>query len=360
MKKVWFILFALIFILTAFAACSGKKSASPGDTSAASPGESNPYTTKWSIASIYSEITGDFWSIAYNGYQKAEAELAAYGIESYCLAPANTSDPALQTALIYTALKKGVDGIVLSPVHADIIGEYVADTFTKDHGCPIVVIDYPITIDYSLNAESSWFVATVTTDLYAMGEEAGRLAEEAMGGEGLYIVLGARPSSSSFHSKDMGALYYLEDNVPGMEKAADVFWSSQNTKEQYIAFVQDQCTRHPDEPIAFLSAGEAAAGKVTFALADLAEMGTKRSAGDVVVAWDFFSADLAPIADGELYGVAAHNPFLMGYNAVYTLLDYLEGARIPEFIAVPYCVITKNNLESEEVKEYMAMNGISA
>ncbi len=359
MKKVLSVLLALVLVLTVFAACGGKESVSPGSSTPSSPGASNPYTTKWSIANIYSEITGDFWSVAYNGCMKALEELSAYGIRGYCLAPANSADPAFQIELINAALEKGVDGIVLSAVDQDAIREFITQTFTQDRGCPLVLIDHPLDTDDHFYIDSEWVVKSVMSDVYEMDREAGKLVEEALGGRGLYVMLGLAPSSHSM-GRIWGALDYLEENAPRIKEAADIFWKYQNTEDQYIAFVQDQCSRHPGKPIAFLAATEAGADLVMAALAEIAECGVQRPAGDAVIASSFFSTDLAPIADGKLYGVVAHNPFLLGYNAVYALIDYLEGARIPEFIAVPYCVITKNNLESEKVKEYMAMNGISA
>ncbi len=355
MKKVLSIVLVLVLVMMAFVACGKKEepseTGSPSDTSTASPGESSPYTQEWSIGNVYSEITGDFWGIVYNGCIKALEELSAYGIEGYCLAPANSTDYTLQMDLIDAAILKGVDGIVLSPVNADAIGTFITDSFTADRGCPVVVIDR------SLNTESDWVITQVMADTYTMGQEAGKLAEEAMGGEGLYVLLGISPDNQNWANRSIGAQDYLDDNVPGMEMAADIFWSQQNTSEQFYAFVQDQCTSHPNEAIAFLTSTEAGTNQVVAALAEIAG---QRTVEDVVIGYDFSNTGYTLIKSGDLYGTVGQNPYLMGYNATYTLIDYLEGATIEDFVAVPYCVVTKNNLESDEVKEYMASMGLSA
>ena len=36
------------------------------------------------------------------------------------------------------------------------------------------------------------------------------------------------------------------------------------------------------------------------------------------------------------------------------MCDLLSGVEIPEIDYVPYCVVTGTNLESDEVKEYLA------
>lgn len=355
MKRVLSIVLVLVLVMMAFVACGKKEepseTGSPSDTSTASPGESNPYTQEWDIGNIYSEITGDFWGIVYNGCMKALEELAAYDITGYCLAPANGTDYTLQMDLIDAAILKGVDGIVLSPVNADAIGTFITDSFTATRGCPIVVIDR------SLNTESEWVVTKVMADTYTMGMEAGKLAEEAMGGEGLYILLGISPDNQNWANRSYGAQDYLDENVPGMEMAADIFWSSQNTEEQYIAFVQDQCSRNPNDPIAFLTTTESGTNRVVAALAEVAG---QRTVEDVIIGYDFSNTGYTLIKSGDLYGTVGQNPFLMGYNGTYTLIDYLEGAEIEDFVAVPYCVVSKNNLDSDEVKEYMASMGLSA
>ncbi len=357
MKRALSIALVLVLVLAAFVACgtkenpSGSPSDSPSDTFAASPGIPSPYTQKWSIANFYCLITGDFWGIVYNGCMKAEMELAIYGINSICIAPIGTGDPTFQIDLIEYALEKGIDGIVLSPMNTNVISTYIANTFTKDYGCPLVMIGWPLNID------SEWVVTHVMADTYAMSQEAGKLAEEAMGGEGLYVLLGISPDNIRWANRSYGAQDYLDENVPGMEMAADIFWGYDVPEEQYIAFVQEQCSAHPHEPIAFLASSKFCTGDVAAALAEIAG---EREVEDVIIGYDLSGASYNLIKSGEVYGTVGENPFLIGYNAVYTLIDYLEGVDLPDFVAVPSCVITKNNLESEEVKEYMAMNGISA
>ena len=58
------------------------------DRSSTADGEYDAY----SLACLYSEITGDFWSVVYNGCMAALEELKASGVEGYCVAPATGND----------------------------------------------------------------------------------------------------------------------------------------------------------------------------------------------------------------------------------------------------------------------------
>ncbi len=53
------------------------------------------------------------------------------------------------------------------------------------------------------------------------------------------------------------------------------------------------------------------------------------------------------------------NPYLMGYNAMFTMLDYLEGATLDKMVEVPYCIVTKDTLDTDEVKEYVSSMGLT-
>lgn len=79
-----------------------------------------------------------------------------------------------------------------------------------------------------------------------------------------------------------------------------------------------------------------------------------------VVGFDFSKTGMSLIQNDVLYGAVGQNPYLMGYNAVYAMCDYLRDGEIEMDQIVPYCVVTKNNLETEEVKAYLASMKIDA
>ena len=169
MKKVLALVLALAMVMMMFVACKkeeAKSSSEPQSSVVSEPGKSSTAGGEYdaySLACLYSEITGDFWSVVYNGCMAALEELKASGVEGYCVAPATANDYTLQMDLIDAAILKGVDGIVICPSNADSIGTYVTDKFTDD-SIPIIVIDR------SLNTDSPAIVATYTSDSYAMGE----------------------------------------------------------------------------------------------------------------------------------------------------------------------------------------------
>ena len=114
MKK-WMSLVLVCMLLFSCAACAPRDVAEQSDgaeasgdalQAGASPEKDAEYGA-YSLACIYSEVTGDFWSIVYNGCEAALQELEeAYGITGYCVAPANSTDYVLQMDLIEAAVQK--------------------------------------------------------------------------------------------------------------------------------------------------------------------------------------------------------------------------------------------------------------
>ena len=211
MKKVLALVLALAMVMMMFVACKKEenKSSVEPSSSVADPGKSSSVAggdkkyDAYSIACVYSEITGDFWGIVYNGCMAALDELKAeYGVDGYCVAPANGNDYTLQMDLLEAARLKNVDGIVLSPANADAIGTFVTDTFTDD-SIPIIVIDR------SLNTTSPAMISQCMADTYTMGQEAGKLAVEAMGGEGNYACYGISPENLNWANRSYGAIDYI-------------------------------------------------------------------------------------------------------------------------------------------------------
>lgn len=97
MKKVLALVLALAMVMMMFVACKKQEQNSSADASKSGAQEpAKSYAMgyeKYNLACLYSEITGDFWSIVYNGCTAALEELkAGSGVTGYCVAPATATD----------------------------------------------------------------------------------------------------------------------------------------------------------------------------------------------------------------------------------------------------------------------------
>ena len=352
MKKFFAMVLALLMVVTMVVGC-GKKEEEQSSvigssvvSEAGSSAEESAGYDAYNIANIYGSITGDYWGIVYNGCTTALEELeAAYGVTGYCVAPAN-SEPTAQMDLIEAAVIKGVDGIVLSNVNADSIGTFVDDYFNEDNWTPIILIDR------SMNSTSDVVVSKLMSPTYEMGQKAGEIAIEALDGKGTYCCLGISPENENWVARSKGAKDYITENAPDMVSVNDdhAFWMETVLEDQRLQYISDVITSNPG-PLVFVCATE---GYTNNAVAMINEVSEERRKEISVVGFDFSKTGMSLMEEGYLYGSVGQNPYLMGYNAVYAMCDYLRDGEIEMDQIVPYCVVKQDNLESPEVQEYLA------
>ncbi len=362
MKKVLALVLALAMVMMMFVACKKEEEVSSsgidssvvsnaGDSSVVSGSGVGAGYDAYSLACLYSEITGDFWSIVYNGCMAALEELKASGVEGYCLAPAVSTDYTLQMDLIDAAILKGVDGIVLCPSNADSIGTYVTDKFTDD-SIPIIVIDR------SLNSTSPAVVATYASDAYAMAEAQAQTMYELYGDEEVtYISMGLSPENQNWADRSFGCIEYCKANYPNFTSYTgdEPYWVGQVTEQVAIQYVQDTVNSNQDKQLCFLGTCNSYNNYIIAALSELGDSG--KDVG--VIGWDFSNTELANIESGVMYGTMGQNPYLMGYDSTYMMCDYLAGETLPENATVPFQVVTQKNLENEEIQNYIKTMGLA-
>lgn len=356
MKKVLALVLCLMMAMMVFVACKGGDK-DPVDSSKPTTSGSAPSTDAPTLALIYSEQTGDFWGIVANGGNKALEELKADGKisgDSYLLAPGNGSDPTQQMELIDAAINEKVDGIVLSPSNADQVGTHVSDKMKNlaDGGIPIIVIDRSLTVPESFDC----VVSSVMADTWKMGEACGKLAQEALDGKGEYICIGIDPANKNWENRTTGAIDYLEKNAPDMKRAKvgddGIFWvSPAGGSAVLLPFVQDTLTQMDKATdVVFLTTTEGFTNEV---LSGVKEVKGNRTGKTLIVGFDFSETGYGLITGGDLYGTAGQNPYLMGYNSAFLMVDYLNGKKLEEFTYVPFTVVDESNLESTEVQDYL-------
>ncbi len=69
----------------------------------------------------------------------------------------------------------------------------------------------------------------------------------------------------------------------------------------------------------------------------------------MVCGFDGISSGVQAVVDGQISCTVAQDPYNMGYQAVVSMVDALEGKELPEFIDTGCNVITPENAE-----EYLA------
>ena len=350
MKRISSIVLCLLLFTTMLVACNTNKPNDPSSsTQTQAPGtnEATPYT----IACIYGEVAGDFWGIVYNGCNTALEELKAQGIEGYCVAPGTAYDAVQQIELIETAMLNKVDGIVLCPANSNQIGTYVTDNFTEKDGIPIIVIDF------ELETTSPWLISEVMADTYKMGEECGKMAIEALDGKGKYVCIGIDNSVANWENRSVGADDYIKKNAPDMEMIGEIYWGYKaGASDLVMPYVQDILTAEDkDTDIVFITSAE---GYTNIVASAIGEVAGNRTGKTEIVGFDFSEASYGLLKTGKLFGTCGQNPYAMGYDSTYLMVEHLNGEQLESFVSVPYQVVRQDNMTAADVKKYRESMGL--
>ncbi len=366
MKKVLAIVLALAMVMMMFVACKKeeeKKSSTPAPTPAPSePAKSSTEPEpskseeekkygKYNLACVYSEITGDFWGVVYNGCVAALDELKAqYGIEGYCTAPATASDYTQQMDLLDQVLLKKPDGMVLCPSNADSIGTYVTDKFTDD-SIPIIVIDR------SLNSTSPAVIGTYASDAYAMSVGQFEMAKEACKDldKVYFIPIGLSKENQQWANRSYGFMDKAKEDPKFECYTGDEYYvTSGLSQEIIIQYIQDTINSNPDKNFLILGVCNSHNNYIVSALSELSKEKRDKC---IVLGWDFSATEKGYMESGDMYGAMGQNPYLMGYDSTYYMCDYLAGYGY-ETKSVPFQAVDINNIDSDEVKAYMKTMGM--
>ena len=75
-------------------------------------------------------------------------------------------------------------------------------------------------------------------------------------------------------------------------------------------------------------------------------------AGQVyLVGHDASAESIQAVRNGEIQGLLVTNPYRMGYLAVTTLVDHIQGGNMPTIVDTGVTLVTMANIESDEVRE---------
>ena len=312
------------------AACGGGGDAPPG----ASPG-----AKKLSIAVIPKGTTHEFWKSIHAGARKAAGELSRDGraVEIIWKGPLREDDREQQVQVVESFTSQGVSGIVLAPLDANALVRPVQEA--KRLGIPTVIFDSGLASDE--------IVSYVATDNYKGGELAAERLGKLMGGKGKALLLRYQEGSASTEEREKGFETKLKALYPGIELVSSDQYAgptrdtakraSENLLNRFGAQVQGIFTPNESSSMGMLLAlqDEGRAGKLPF------------------VGFDASPAFVEAMRKGQMHGTVLQNPYNMGYLAVKTMVEHLEGQQVPKVVDTGVAIVTPENLDDPKSQELL-------
>jgi len=332
MKRTLFLVGGLS--LLAFAGCNNTSTSSTEPTASSSTTDAKKPT----IAVIPKGTTHSYWKSVQAGAQKAGDE---FGANIVFKGPVQESDRAGQIKIVEQFVSEGTAAIVLAPLDDAALVKPVREA--KNKKIPVVIIDSALK-----GTAGTDFNAYVATNNRKGGELAGEKMVEQLKGKGKVVMLRYQEGSASTNEREEG---FLE----AIKKASGITVISENRYSGATAGeAKDSALNMVDklkEADGIFAPNESSALGMLLALRQAGLAGKKTFVG-----FDSSVPLLEGLNKGEIVALVAQNPTKMGYEGVKAAYQAYKGEKVTPQIDTGVAVITKDNLNTPEIKAVIGEN----
>ena len=248
---------------------------------------------------------------------------------------ATETDYSRQIQIVDSMVAQEVDGIALAASERKALVGVVDRAMAA--GIPVTVFDSGI--------DSENYTSFIATDNYEAGKLGARKLAELLGGKGGVAMIMHAPGSLSTMDRERGFTDAVKAEFPGIRIVAEQYGMSDRAKSRAAA--ENILAAHPDLDGFFASTEPSSTG-ISLAL-KAREMNGKVK----FVAFDSSEAMIGDLKSGTIHAMVVQDPFKLGYEAVRTIHDKLNGRTPEKRIDLHARVITRADLETSEIQQLL-------
>jgi ribose transport system substrate-binding protein len=284
---------------------------------------------KRQIAVIPKGTAHVFWQTVHAGANAAGQE---FNVEILWNGPPAETDYSRQIEIMDSMIARHVSGIALAATDRNALDASIERAGKQK--IPVTVFDSGVA--------STNYQTFVATDNFAGGQAGARKLAELIGGKGQVGLVANAPGSVSTMDREAGFKDALSKEFPKIKIVAEQFSMSDRAKG--LAATENILTAHPGLAGIFASA-EPASVAAAQALKSRDLVGKVR-----LVGFDSGDVLVADLREGTIDALVAQDPFKMGFEAVRTVVEALDGKTPPKRVDLQATVITKADLDKPEIK----------
>ena len=316
---------ALACILAVFGGCKKEGDATGGDKSGTT---GNALT----IAVIPKGSTHEHWQRVKRGAEAAGKEL---GVNIIFKSPLKEDDTDQQVSLVQQFVSDNVSGIVLAPLHDEALLRPVQAAAKAK--IPVVIMDSGI--KGKLGED---YIAYVGTDNRHGGFVAGEALAKLLGGKGKVVMMRYMENTASTEEREAGFMDAMKKN-PGIVMISESQHAGATAESATV--MAENLLDKLREADGVYCPNESSTYGMLLALRKAGLLSKVRFVG-----FDTSPELLNAVRSGEIQGVVAQNPRKMGYEGVKTAVAKIKGTEFKTQNDTGAIFITKENLDSSEVK----------
>ena len=287
---------------------------------------------KKTIAVIPKATSHLFWQSVQAGAIAAGRD---YDVDVLWNGPAQETEYSRQIQIVDSMIAKRVDGIAVAA------SDRTALNASLDRAA---AAEIPVTI-FDSGVDSSRYMTFVATNNYLAGQMAAQKMAELLGGKGKVAMLLHAPGSFSTMERERGFEDVLTKQFPRIRVVARQYGMSDRAKSMGAA--ENMLTAHPDLNGMFASSEPSSVG------ASLALKGRGLSGKVRLVGFDASEGLVGDLKGGTIDALVVQDPFKIGYEAVRTLVDKLQGHTPPRQMDLNAIVVTTENADQPEIRSVL-------
>lgn len=255
-----------------------------------------------------------------------------FGVEVLWNGPPVETDYSRQIEIVDSMVARRVDALAVAPTERQALVRPINRAIAQ--GIPVTVFDSGL--------DSNNYLCFVATNNYEAGKMGARTLAGLLEGKGNVALIANAPGSASTMERERGFTDVIASEFPRIHIVATQFGQSDRAKALEAA--ENILSAHPDLNGFFASAEPSSIG------AELA-IKTRGVAGKVkLVTFDSSDGMIADLKAGVIDAMVVQDPFKMGYTAVKTLVDKLNGVNPPKRIDLNATVVRKEDLDKPEIQ----------
>ena len=253
--------------------------------------------------------------------------------------PAQETEYDRQIQIVDSMIARRVDGIAVAAAERKALVQSIDRAAAL--GIPVTVFDSGV--------DTTNYLTFLATNNDEAGQMGARELARLVGGHGQIAVVMHTPGSASTMDRERGFEETIKREFPKVRIVARQYGLSDRSKAMTAA--ENILTAHPDLDGIFASSEPSSVGT---ALA----LKSRSLAGKVkFVAFDASDSMVEDLKGGTIDAMVVQDPFRIGFEAVKTLVDKLNGAPAPpKRIDLPARVIRKTDLDNPEIQELLHPN----
>lgn len=254
-----------------------------------------------------------------------------FGVEILWNGPAQETEYDRQIQIVDSFIARHVDGLAVAATERKALVRSI-DRATA-LGIPVTVFDSGV--------DTTNYLTFLSTDNYEAGKIGARELARLIGGKGTAAIVMHAPGSASTMERERGFDDVMRTEFPSIQVVARQFGMSDRSKAMTAA--ENILTAHPDLNGIFASSEPSSVG-TALALKSRGLAGKCK-----FVAFDSSQGMIEDLKAGVIDAMVVQDPFGMGFEAVKTLVDKLNGITPPKRMEMKANLVTRQNLDTPEI-----------